>query len=783
MKKNTGINDLPEKITVGVTPYLEKYDLQDDQLLIHFTTDAMVQIDLETFLLKNKLEKFQVDGKKTFARNSSEKTLRTSKLVEPALPVWVRLKQPVQGPYQLQKFLNEFLVANSTIVRIVTPIYYLEGQGEQTASSPTDSLVIKFDKNIDEKKIEEMIGDLEANYDLQYDEELSKKLKSFHYFRVKNPIDFQKGELSYIGIKKKLSSVEGIASVNFEWIAVNGYLFSFADDPYLSSQWNLRQIQAPIQSGDVFRTMSNSSGIYLAIVDSGFDLDHEDLKFSPNDDVTRNYTHFNAEEAQLNRREPYYAGPSIFPHGTLVAGAAAASMNNGRGIGSVAGGCEIMPVRIGVIITDIRVALGLNWARGHRAKVVNLSLRCVATEAIVDTIQDTWDSGLVICAATGNNAGNTSSPPICFPAQHTNVIAVGASDREDQRKRRRTTPYESECWASQYGQELDVIAPGVLIWTTDERGIFGWNQNNGGRYTDPPWCIDYPSCGDLAGNYLSVFGGTSASSPQVAGLAMLLFTRDPSLTNQQVRNIIEQTCDKVSPEIYAYHSDASHPNGTWNEEVGYGRINCSAALSKASSPPLGSPQTVPTSSGSNPRSTLSTTPQIPLSMSSQITKLASIGETASRIVLVFAKNSPIDPNTGQPAADGTEGIYKLDLDKNNPLPDIERIPLLENASKVVPPSFYNNKDITLLAITTDTITEQVGVSYVTADPNNSATSDIFFSGKIIGDIYHHCPLTPKPVAGRINNIAGKFYTDGDHFVTFYNFVANGVDNLGWLGRH
>ncbi len=92
-------------------------------------------------------------------------------------------------------------------------------------------------------------------------------------------------------------------------------------------------------------------------------------------------------------------------------------------------------------------------------------------------------------------------------------------------------------------------------------------------------------------------------------------------------------------------------------------------------------------------------------MSSQITKLASIGETGTRIVLVFAKNAPIDPNTGQPAPDGTKGIYKLDLDKNNPLPDIERIPLLENASKVVPPSFYNNQDISLLSITTDKIAE------------------------------------------------------------------------------
>ena len=85
------------------------------------------------------------------------------------------------------------------------------------------------------------------------------------------------------------------------------------------------------------------------------------------------------------------------------------------GYRKLAGGCEIMPVRIGVIITDIRVALGLNWASGHGAKFVNLSLRCVATEALVDAIQNTWNSGLVICAATGNNAVTPLLRQYAFP--------------------------------------------------------------------------------------------------------------------------------------------------------------------------------------------------------------------------------------------------------------------------------------------------------------------------------------------------------------------------------
>ena len=770
MNKDTGVNDIPEKLTLGVTPYLETYILQNDQLLIHFIPERLKEMDFEKFLLVNNLELIKADKKDSMSRYSKD----------PTLPAWVRRKD--SHPFQV--FLDSFLTNNSQLIGLVTPVYFLEGQDEHTASSPINFLVIKF-KKLHEEKIKEITENLEQLYKLEYNEQVSESIKPLHYFKVIDPIDFEKRDLTYFGIKKKISKMPEIASVEFEWIAIGGYLLPLADDPYLPSQWNLRQIQAPIQSAGVFRTVAPPSGTYLAIIDSGFEYDfvkdrsHEDLQFSPN--RNRVFTHFNAEEFQLGLSPPYNAGPSIFPHGTVVAGAGGAIMNNNKGIGSVPGACEIMPIRIGVIITDVRIALGLNWASNHDAKVANLSLRCTSTEVVLNSIQNAWSSGMIICAATGNNADHTSSPPICFPARHENVIAVGASDHEDQRKRSRVSAQERECWASHYGQELDVIAPGVQIWTTDERGVNGWNLNNGGPYEDRPWCINYTSCGDLAGNYFSVFSGTSASSPQVAGLAMLLFTRDGSLTNRQVRDIIEQTCDKVNPGIYTYRTDANHPNGLWNEEVGYGRINCSAALSRVTSPPSSStqPTTTPT-----PRSTLSTSPQIPLPLSqNQITDLASIGETTSRIVLVFAKNAPIDPNTSQPAPDGTEGIYKLDLDKNNPIPDIERFPLLDNASRVIPSSFYSNQNITFLAITTDKITEQVGVSYVTPDPNNSTTVDIFFSGKIIGDIYHHCPLTPKPIAGKITNIAGKFYSDGDHFVTFYNFSANGVDNLGWLGRH
>jgi thermitase len=73
------------------------------------------------------------------------------------------------------------------------------------------------------------------------------------------------------------------------------------------------------------------------------------------------------------------------------------------------------------------------------------------------------------------------------------------------------------------------------------------------------------------------FGGTSGATPHVAGLAALLFSIAPSLTNQDVRDLIEVTCDKVSPTLYPYAATPGHGNGLWQEEVGYGRINAAEA--------------------------------------------------------------------------------------------------------------------------------------------------------------------------------------------------------------
>ena len=238
--------------------------------------------------------------------------------------------------------------------------------------------------------------------------------------------------------------------------------------------------------------------------------------------------------------------------------------DNNIGIAGVAYDSKILPVRIAYsdingnwVLNYNNLATAINWSVQNGADVISNSYRLgsnstTVNNAITNAVNNGRNGkGCVVLFATGNDNSSVS-----YPATLSNVIAVGATSMCDERKTHSSCDGEG-WWGSNYGSELDVVAPGVEIYTTDISGSSGYNS----------------------GDYYSSFNGTSSACPQVAGVAALILSINTDLTQVEVREILESTTDKIPN--YTYTTSSSHPNGTWNSKVGYGRINALKAVAEA----------------------------------------------------------------------------------------------------------------------------------------------------------------------------------------------------------
>jgi len=218
-------------------------------------------------------------------------------------------------------------------------------------------------------------------------------------------------------------------------------------------------------------------------------------------------------------------------HGTHVAGIVGARTNNGTGVASIGYGISIMAVKSSNQATVVTAGYaGVVYATEAGADVINMSWGGGGTSnTALNIINAAYNAGVFLVAAAGNDNVET----VFYPAGYANVLAVASTNSSD---------IKSDF--SNYGTWVNVSAPGSAIRST------------------------YINSSSGAGNYASL-SGTSMASPMVAGLAGLMRSYNPNLTNAQIKNCILSTADN----IYGISGNASFAG-----KLGTGRINAFAAL-------------------------------------------------------------------------------------------------------------------------------------------------------------------------------------------------------------
>jgi subtilisin family serine protease len=287
---------------------------------------------------------------------------------------------------------------------------------------------------------------------------------------------------------------------------------------------------ADIDAPHAWHLETGSKQIVVAVIDTGVDLDHPDLKANilPRGNEDWDF-------ADPNDNEPWDSGT----HGTHVAGTVGAR-RNGQGVVGVAYGAWIMPIRVNLISgKNQNRADAINYVTQQAIKykktrryVINCSWRMSGNHTGVRfAIQKAVKNNVVVVFAAGNADNNIDVTPQ-YPAIYPEVIAVAATDQSDQRT-----------WFSNYGKKVDVAAPGQNIYSTIPNNTYGFKD------------------------------GTSMAAPHVAGLAALVWSKNPYLTNKQVRKCIESTCDNI---------DAQNPG--FVGLLGAGRINAYRAVRHCRAP-------------------------------------------------------------------------------------------------------------------------------------------------------------------------------------------------------
>lgn len=314
------------------------------------------------------------------------------------------------------------------------------------------------------------------------------------------------------GMTEDSYAAQLLAQGQWQYVEPNWRVFvcETPNDPLYSQQWHHPKIQSSL-AWDCF---AGNGTVIVAITDTGIKQNHEDLvaNLVPGYDAWNNKTQGNGGDVN-----------DTHGHGTHCAGIAGAIGNNGKGVTGVSRQVKLMPIKVvqgGSGGSTIGVLTGgALWAADHGARVISTSFSGFDSSNSVQTTGDyiKHQKNGFYCWAAGNDGRNLTT------GDWPDVTIVGASTQSD-----------SRASFSAYGKAIDVFAPGVDILST--------YASSPSSYTE--------------------LSGTSMATPCTAGLAALVTMANPTMTGQQIEDVVYQTC---------------HSIGSQNT-YGWGRIDANAGV-------------------------------------------------------------------------------------------------------------------------------------------------------------------------------------------------------------
>ncbi|MHA1225626.1 MAG: S8 family serine peptidase [Candidatus Hodarchaeales archaeon] len=307
--------------------------------------------------------------------------------------------------------------------------------------------------------------------------------------------------------------------------------------------WNLEQISIE----EAWNITQGSENITIAVIDTGIDFNHSSLNESAwinineipdngiDDDNNGYIDDLNGWDFYNDDNNPSYSSyDPLNYHGTFVAGIIAAKHLEQKNAWGIAPNVKIMSLRIFGLnpydehTTDDILVHAINYAIDNGADIINLSLESpIGSFTLLKSIKKAILRGIPVLASTGNSSGGGNNQT-SFPARYSDLIAVGATNFEQEK-----ADY------SNYGDNIEIVAPA------------GEGKN--------------PIISTVLNNGFSTGYGTSFATPQVAAVIALMKTVHSNLTVDEIRFILQSTAIDL--------------NSTgWDIYTGWGLINASAAV-------------------------------------------------------------------------------------------------------------------------------------------------------------------------------------------------------------